>query len=337
MRGRRVLGGTVLAAMAMFGAQASAVSEAPRQTYSETFTTDVPGAATGRTYAIDYLNPDDPDGKAHAFSHLHLELAAGARFDTSALPHCQASDAELIARGPDACPAETRVGSDETIVDTGFDGPGRHMTADFAFFNNRDELILLPTVRENGARVVVRARIGANTLDIENPMIPGTPPDGGAAKSQRGRFEPRSTVRDGRQANYLTTPPTCPASGHWVNRITWTYRDGVEQTAESRSPCRRQEPEGTDDRAPAIGSFGIPSRCAARRFRVHFRVEDDSRLRSAVVRVDGRMVAVSRHKRLSARIAVADLSAGRHTIAVTATDSAGNRGEGTFRFRVCGG
>jgi hypothetical protein len=325
-----VVGAVVTAALA---GQASGQSEQQRQTYRETFTTDVPGAGSGRTYAIDYVNPAAPDGKPHAFSQLHLELAEGARFDTSALPYCDASDAELIAQGASACPPETVVGTDETVVDSGATGPGRYFTADFVFLNNKDELILVPTVRENGARIVVRARIGVRTLDIDNPMIPGTPPDGGAAKSQRGRFEPRSSVRDGRQLNYITTPPTCPARGFWVNRITYTYRDGVKQTVESRSPCK--SPAAADDRPPAVSSFGIPRRCASRRFRAHFRVTDDSRLRSAVVRLDGRMVATSRHKRLSARIPVAGLAAGRHRIGVTATDAAGNRGERTFSFRRC--
>jgi hypothetical protein len=339
MRGRVRLGGAVAGAVALvgIGAQASAQPEAPRQSYTDRFTTDVPGAAAGRTYAIDYVNPANRDGKPHAFSHLRVELAEGARFDTSAIPHCEASDAQLMAQGPSACPAETRVGTDETVVDTGFAGPNRFFTADFAFFNDKDELILVATVRENGARVVLRGQIGERTLDIENPMIPGTPPDGAAAKSQRGRFEPRSTLRAGTQANYITTPPTCPASGYWVNRVVYTYRDGVRQTAESRSPCRRAPDATPDRRAPVVRAAGImPRPCASRRFRARFRIADASRLRSVGVRLDGRRIASSVHKRLSARIPVAGLRAGRHTVSVTAVDAAGNRGERGFAFRRCG-
>jgi hypothetical protein len=333
----RRVAATAALAMVVLAAQASAVSEPPRQTYSDRFTTDVPGATAGRTYAIDYVNPDDRGGKPHAFSHLHLELAEGARFDTSALPHCEASDAELIAAGASACPPESKVGKDETVLDTGFSGPGRYFTIDFAFFNNKDELILLATVRENGARVVVRGRIGENTLDIENPLVPGTPPEGAAAKSQRGQFDPRSTVRDGRQLNYLTTPPTCPKSGLWVNRITYTYRDGIKQTAESESPCKRPGgPAAADDRGPRIHGAGIPRRCATREFHARFRIVDASGLRSARVMLDQRTIASSRHKRLRARIPVRNLRAGRHTIGVTAIDAAGNSSERSFRFRRCG-
>lgn len=332
---RRVAATAALAVVAL-AAQASAVSGPQRQTYSDRFTTDAPGASTGRTYAIDYFNPDDPGGKPHAFSHLHLELAEGARFDTSAIPQCGASDAELIAAGASACPPESKVGKDETVLDTGFSGPGRYFTIDFAFFNNEDELILLATVRENGARVVVRGQIGQNTLDIENPMVPGTPPEGAAAKSQRGQFDPRSTVRDGKQANYLTTPPTCPKSGFWVNRITYTYRDGIKQAAESKSPCKRPAgPPAADDRAPTIRAAGIPRECATRPFRTRFRIVDASRLRWARVRLDRRVIARSRHKRFSVGIPARRVREGRHTIEVTAIDAAGNRGTRSFRFLRC--
>jgi hypothetical protein len=325
-----------IAALVM-GAQASAVSEPPRQTYDDRFTTGVPGAATGRTYTIEWFNPDDPEGKPHAFSHLHVELAEGARFDTTAIPQCKASDSELMAAGESACPADTKVATDETLIDSGFPGPGRYFNIDFVFFNNQDELILLATVREGGTRVVLRGQVGKNTIDVEVPTpLPGTPPDGGAAKNQRGLWMPLSSVRDGKQVNYLTTPPTCPERGFWINRVTYTYRDGVEQTAESKSPCTRPaEPPAGDDRAPRIRAAGIPRGCATRAFRARVRIADASRLRSARVRLGGRTVASSSRKRFGVRIPVRRMRAGRHAIRVTAVDATGNRGKRSFRFRRC--
>ena len=330
---RAAMAGAVVAVVS--AANASAVSDPPRQTYRDRFTTDVPGASTGRNYAIDYVNPQDPEGKPHAFSHLHLELADGARFDTTAMPQCKSSDAELIAAGPSACPPETQVGVDETVVDTGVPGPGRFFTADFSFFNSQDELILVATMRGSDARVVIRGKIGRNTLDIENPPIPGTPPEGAAAKSQRGQFRPHSTVHAGTQGNYLTTPPTCPRRGFWVNRITYTYRDGVKQTVASKSPCRRPGQPPIDRRAPRIHAAGIPRGCAAEPFVARFRVLDASPLRSARVRLDERTILTPRRKRFGVRIPADRLDAERHTISVTATDAAGNWSKRSFRFRRC--
>lgn len=329
-----------LAAVAL-ATQASAVSEPPRQTYSDRFTTDMPSASTGRTYAIDYVNPSSPEGKPHSFSHLRVELAEGSRFNTSALPYCEASDAQLMAAGASACPSETKIGTDETVVDTGVAGPGRYFTVDFDFFNNKDELILLANVRERGSRVVIRGKIGTNTLDIENPMIPGTPPDGAAAKSQRGVWRP--------PAGYLTTPPTCPASGFWVNRVVYTYRDGVNQTAESRSPCRRTSeqrvPEGAKPGIPAaerggsdargalrIRAVGVPRRCVRRAFLARVDAVGASRM---VVRMDGRRIASARRARVRVRVPVARLRSGRHALVVTAVDAAGKSSVRRFVFRRC--
>ncbi len=320
----RIAIATVIAVVVL-GANAAAVSEPRRQTYNERFTTDLPGTSTGRMYAIDFSNPNDPDAKPHAFSHLHVELADGTRFDTTALPQCTASDAELMAAGESACPDGSRVAKDETVIDTGIPGPGRLVTTDIVFFNNQDELVLIATTRDTGARVILRAQVGENTIDLDTPMLPGTPPDGGAAKSQRGQWEARP--------GFLTTPPTCPASGFWINRITWTYRDGVEQTEESRSPCQR--PPTPDNRAPRIRTAGIPRPCAVQRFRARFRIADTSRLRSARVRLDRDRVATSRRKRFGVWVRAGRLNSGRHVLLVRATDAAGNTAKREVRFRRC--
>ena len=313
-------------------APTSALSETPRQTYSERFTTDEPGAPSGRAYAIDWVNPNDRDAKPPSFSHLRVELAQGARFDTSAIPQCRASDVELMLAGASACPRDSLVANDETVVDTGFPGPGRYLTTDLVFFNNRDELVLLATIRENGSRVVLRAQVGVNTIDLDVPPLPGTPPDGGAATRQRGTFYARSTRRDGRQLNYLTTPPACPSSGYWVNKVTYTYRDGIKQTAQSRSPCR---PSAVDRRRPVIRAGGIPRRCVRRGFRARLRIADASAVRSVRVTLGRRTLARSRRKRLAVRIPARRLRPGRHTIRVVAIDAHGNRGQRNLRFRRC--
>jgi hypothetical protein len=89
---------------------------------------------------------------------------------------------------------------------------------------------------------VVRGAINDNTLSVTSPAIPGTPPDGGAEKSETATFPARSTQGGGGQLNYLTTPPVCPASGAWVNSVTYYYKDGVTETVGSTSPCTSPAP-----------------------------------------------------------------------------------------------
>ena len=342
--GRQVIGGgaVLLVAAAIGAATPSALSDTPRQSYSERFTTDEPGASTGRAYAIDWVNPTDPSGKPPAFSHLRVDLADGARFDTSAIPQCRASDAELIAGGAGACPRDSVVANDETVVDTGFPGDARYTTTDLVFFNNRDELVLLATVRENGARVVLRGQVGTNTIDLDVPPLPGTPPDGGAAKRQRGSFYARSTRVGGAERPFLTTPRTCPSSGYWVNKVTYTYRDGVTQSAQSRSPCRPSAAGGRgtggrrgDRRRPVIRASGVPRRCTRKAFRARFRIADESGLRLARVALGRRTLARSRRKRLSVRISAQRMRPRRHRIRAVAVDANGNRSRRIFRFRRC--
>jgi hypothetical protein len=323
----------------LLAVQAGAAGEAPRQAYDDRFTTAVPGAPAGRTYAIEWFDPSDPEGKPRSFSHLRVQLADGARFDTSAIPQCKATDAELMAAGASACPPDSRVATDETLLDTGVPGPGRYVTSDFVFFNNASELILLSTVRETGSRVVLRARVGTNTIDLDVPLLPGTPPDGAAAKRQLGRWDVRTTPRGA----YLTTPPTCPASGFWLNRATYTYRDGVTQTAESRSPCRRAGPAASEPPATAprqraalrIGVAGVPRRCARRAFRARVRIAGARAPRSVRVSIDGRRIASARRARLTVRVPVARLARGRHVLRVHAVAAAGRVVTRRVAFRRC--
>jgi hypothetical protein len=330
---------TVIALLVAAAVQAgpAEAQEAPRQRVSDTFTTTEPGASAGRRFEVDFTNPADPQAKPPAVSKVELALHPGSRFDTAAIPRCAAGDAELQIAGEGACPQGSRLGQNVVVVDTGFTGPGRFVTTDFTFFNAKDELILLGTERGSGARLVLRGRIRENTLTIDLPPLPGTPPDGGADKSERATFLAASSVRDGRAVHYLTTPPTCPAGGRWTNRVTYTYRDGVRQTATTESPCvaRRNARRG-DHKRPRVRVAGVPRRrCAARAFRARVRIAERwSGLRRARVALDGRTLRrVRARKRFAVR--VRRLAPGRHRLTATAVDRAGNRGSRTVKFRFC--
>ena len=205
-----------------------------RQTASLRFTTPVPGAASGAVLDIEYFHPADKDAKPPAVRRVVTTLAKGARYDTSVPEACEASDAALMLQGAAACPEGSEVGRGSLTLDTGMPGPARYTDADVAFHNRPDELIFVNTVRATGARTVLRAPIEGRKTTSEVPMLPGTPPDGGAIK--RVHFEDDVVTRDGRA--YITTPPRCPRSRVWTNRVTLTYADGVTQTVRSASPCK---------------------------------------------------------------------------------------------------
>ena len=204
-----------------------------RQSARAKFTTALPHHATGLRLKIDYVNPEDESAKPPAVRRVETILARGSRIDTSVPELCEASDAQLMAQGESACPDGSQVGDGVLTIDSGFPGPGRFVTADVLFLNNTDELIFLSTVRGTGARVVTRASVGQRSTTSEAPMLPGTPPDGGAIDTVRVRLRSIEKAGDA----YITTPKNCPEGGRWVNRIRFTYADDVSQAVRSRNGC----------------------------------------------------------------------------------------------------
>jgi hypothetical protein len=233
-RGTRIAAAAATAFACSYG---SAAAQSPAiVTYDDTFTTRTPGAPAGRIFIDTFTNADDPNAKPPPVSHFHLQLPPGARFDTDAIEQCTASDAELMLQGASACPEESHIGEEVFIADSGFPEPNRYITADVIFINADDAIIGVATDRSTGARVVNRGTVTHDGEDLDVPLLPGTPPDGATDVREEARF--RAAVGpDGDP--YLRTPPTCPKRGYWVLTGTYTFRDGSEQTLESRSPCDR--------------------------------------------------------------------------------------------------
>jgi hypothetical protein len=227
----------LLALTAASFASASAVAE-PTATveYRDAFTTKRPGVPSGRVFHDEFFNASDRSAKPPPVQHVHVQLPHGARFNWRAVPLCTASDAQLMAEGESACPPGSKVGTEVFSFDTGVPGPNRLVTNDIAFLNNKNELIILTRERQTGTRVVVRGKLGRETLDFDLVPLPGTPPDGGADKREDANY-PVSIGPSGKA--WLTTPRTCPRSRKWTFRVDYTFRNGEKVTRTSKSPCKR--------------------------------------------------------------------------------------------------
>lgn len=220
--------------------------------YHDAFTTELPGSPSGRSFADQFSNAADPQAKPPALSHFHLQLPAGARFDTTAIPTCGASDLELMLIGADACPSTSKVGSETFVFDTGLSGASRFDTSDVAFFNELNGVILVSQDRQTNLRIVTHGKIGADSEDIDLPLLPGTPPDGGADSRETAQYTVATGNSNGRRAAYLTTPAICPTTGQWIFRATYTFRDGSQQTLPSASSCHQAAPtSGLSSQQPA--------------------------------------------------------------------------------------
>jgi len=208
-----------------------------RQAAQLLLTSSQPGSSSGWHFEVDYVNPLDSEEKPPAVRRVVTRLANGASFDTSVPARCSASDAQLMAQGGSACPADSKVGEGYIRLDTGLAGPGRFIEADVTFFNSATDVIFLSTERESGTRVVTRSTIDGGSTVSMAPLLPGAPPDGTAIDIARVELLPISRTVDGELRSYVSTPPGCPASGEWAHSIEFTYADGVTQTVDSASPC----------------------------------------------------------------------------------------------------
>ena len=317
-------------AVALACVPAAAGAQGSRQTATFVFTESRAGQSSGLRVAIDY--PSAPESKPPAVQEVVVRLQPGASIDTSVPARCEASDAELVANGPAACPTGSRVGRGELDVDTGVPGPARILANKATFLNNRGQLIFL--LDSGTRRTVVRATVKGRTITTEAPPIPGGPPDGFSAV-KRVRFTLSAISKGGR--NYVTTPARCPAGG-WRNSASFTYRDGVSQTISNRSPCAGNATRA-DNKAPRIRVAGVPRRgCARTGFRARVRIAERwSGLRRASLALGRRRIVVTGRKRFSRRIPAKRLRAGRHRLTVVAVDRAGNRSVKRIGFRRCRG
>jgi hypothetical protein len=212
-------------------------TDTDRQTAKLTFNKHRPAKPSGVTLDIDYVNPADPQAKPPAVRRVVTRLARRARLDTSVPEACRASDPELMAAGEAACPPGSEVGEGVVTVDTGLPGPARFVTADIDFLNNDDELIFVNTVRGSGARTVIRGEVRGREITTDAGMLPGTPPDGGSIDTVH--VELRRVVEGGRA--YIRSPKRCPRTRRWMNSVTFTYADGVTQSVDSPSACKRKK------------------------------------------------------------------------------------------------
>jgi len=247
VRARRIS----LLAVALTGllaATAAALQEGSRQTSEYTLTETRAGHPTAEDFVFDYVNPDDPEAKPPAVRHVVTVLPRGGRYDASVPASCTATDAELTAMGGAACPEDSAIGGGVVTVDSGTPGPARIVTADVEFFNNAEdpdgEFIYVNTIRDTGARTIIRADVRKRRTITNAGMLPGFPPDGGAIDTVDLHVDDVRRTVDGEERAYITTPPSCRPKGTWLPRVKFTYADGVSQVVRTEVPCTGGEAAG---------------------------------------------------------------------------------------------
>jgi hypothetical protein len=199
-------------------------------TFDMTYLSRVPGGASGQVQEIAWSDPGAPARVPKAIEQIKLTFARGTVFDTAALPRCHASDAQLKAKGPKACPSASKLGAGHT---TGVFSSGDEFVTDVTLFNARGEIAVV--VQLNGAVITeFRDRVKGRTIIIE-PVLPA----GVSLKHLKVRIGPHSSGHGAKRRTYQRNPPTCPKAGKWTTVAHLTYTDHTSESHRSSTPCRR--------------------------------------------------------------------------------------------------
>lgn len=195
------------------------------------FGTDRAATPTGMELHLAYTNPEDPSAKPPPIRRLTIEAPAGTRFDPGATPLCEASDAEVMAEGPDACPAESRIGGGTIVVTTGFGPPFDPFASPTPVFNDGNGWLEVSQDSSGSQTIAVtRLTVDGNRISGSIAATPGGPPDFQTAVETVDLGFPVAT-------GYVTTPPRCPRDGRWRTTATYEFGDGTSEVVRDETPC----------------------------------------------------------------------------------------------------
>jgi hypothetical protein len=232
-----------LSSLACVLAAPAAVAEpasGPREDIDQNFTTTTPATPTGTDWSGSYHAAGDPNGNPPYMRKMVFHPPSGFRYDTSVPDKCTAGDAELSLRGPDACPPGSRLGGGTT--DGIFYVPFTNGELDryhhsVYILNNTNEQIML--VESEGFTVVRGHMQPDGSVEFAGPTCFPPSPTGQCAKDyvlQTKSVTSMPVYTDSR-GSYATTPPECPASGHWESTVEFFWADGSQDSVVSNQPC----------------------------------------------------------------------------------------------------
>ncbi|HKP88698.1 MAG TPA: hypothetical protein VJT75_01870 [Thermoleophilaceae bacterium] len=225
------LRGTLLLVLALVACAALA-TDGRASSISLRFAAQTPGKHSTMRLVLRYTKPGSPGGKPSPIRHLVIDAPAGTVFHRATFPACRASDSEVMAAGPGACPAASRIGGGPITVLTGFGKPFDPFVSPTAVFNDgRGWLEISETPSEPRRTIAVtRLKVAGRRISGDIAATPGGPPDGQSAVSTVDlSFGAR---------RYFTTPRTCTSTRRWVTKARYTFADGRTEAVRGTTRCR---------------------------------------------------------------------------------------------------
>ncbi len=249
----------ILVACACVPAVAAAGETVKLQT---SFTPDRLGASTTISFGFQIAGPG---GQAPSpLTHVDLVLPPGIDYLTSTLGLAVCEPAVLIARGPEGCSPDSRIGSGSALVEVPLGGGGGEETPSIEAFlgppaSNGDTVVVFyadgrtPVDAEvvfEGELVPSFGRLSSGSLADAVPLVPGVPegPDV-SIRSVHTTIGPGNLLYTrrvhGRTVHFrprgVGVPERCPHGG-FPFAAEFSFADGTTATATSSVACPAGRP-----------------------------------------------------------------------------------------------
>jgi Ca2+-binding RTX toxin-like protein len=195
------------------------------------FASQEPATNTAMTLHIRYTKPGDPNAKPSPIRRIQIDAPTGTVFNGAKVPSCHASDAEVMALGPSACPSDSQIADGTIVVITGGGPPFDPFNSPTPVFNDGNGWLEVSQASSTPATIAV-TRLGVTGSRISGNIAtaPGGPPDFESAVSTVDLSFPAAS-------GYVTTPQICPAVGEWITTGTFTFADGRTLIVQGDTPC----------------------------------------------------------------------------------------------------
>jgi hypothetical protein len=220
-------------AVALAAAAVAVASPQFASTFASTYTAHTPKTSSGFDALATWADPGEPGGKPKEVNKIRLAFPAGTKFDTRALPTCNASAEDVANLAVRACPRRTKLGEVHT------QGVYAGSTAPFntfaTLFNAKRQIIVVVTLDNAKGRLLTDFRddVGRDAITINLRIGKGI-----SLVRFQAHLPPHVRKQGKKRRVYFTTPPSCPAGGAWTTTVTFSYRDGSSDQHTAATPCR---------------------------------------------------------------------------------------------------
>lgn len=227
-----------LALVILVAATATAALAASEiSTFSVKHSAKAEKASTGISFKTTFGDPEAANGLPSGVKAFSIKLHKGTKIDAAGATQCQATAAELMAEGPAACPAASRIGKGTATATPPAGGAG--VTVGAVVFNEKvsgRNAFLFMFVSDNKYVTAFDAFVKGNTLSASG--LDGAIPGGLIVTKFNGTIDKHSKGKGKKKHNLITAPSVCPKSKKWTNSGTFTFTNGDKDTATSTSACK---------------------------------------------------------------------------------------------------